>query len=311
MTIILYIFVAVILIFMFADPKATNGGASNQSAEFYSAYNEQGLALIRDLEKHYFSNTCPENLHSPEYLQSFGIISEEGEVSTLNNLFKKIGLENYDQLPENSNGYLAGQHLFDLYVLTLTGRHSAATSESYDVTPSEIVEEDYGINLFEDEVLVKVFSKMCWKEEKTRTVGVTYSGVRMQGKGAFKAVFGSMAVNPHTTTSYEVVDYGDLYLTNKRVIFVGDKNKNRSIRLNRIVNTSLFEDGVLLGKENGTSPLVCWPDWERLPEYTRWSQWSRREAGEFIVTLNRVMFDDVVLTPKENANTKIRIVEVA
>lgn len=264
---------------------------------FYQVYNDTAFALVCDLEKHFFANTIPSNFGSQEYFKQFGI--ELPENYSLNQLYNQLELGDYKDLPENTLGYQATQHIFDLIVLTLSFRHEAATNESIEVMDSEEVEDKYGINLFKDEVLVKVFRKMCWKEEKTRTTGVSYSGVRMQGKGAFKAVFGSMSVVPHTVTSYEVIDYGDLFLTNKRVIFIGDENKNRSIRLDRILNVDLYQDGVLLGKENGTSPLLHWPDWVQQPEHLRWSQWKRREAGEFSILLNRVMFEDINYRVKE------------
>jgi len=299
------LFLILVVLFLFFVFGAASSGENQKPDKpvretgFYKVYNDKGFALVCDLEKHFFANTVPSNYYVREYYQTFGI--ELAERFSLNDLYNQIGLEGCSDFDENTLGYQAKQHIFDLQVLTLSGRHKAATSNHFEVMSSEEVEDEYGINLYNEEVLVKVFRKMCWKEEKTRTTGVTYGGVRMSGKGAFKAVFGSMSVVPHTETSYEVVDYGDLYLTNKRLIFIGDENKNRSIRLDRILNTDLFEDGVLIGKENGTSPLLHWPNWVRQPEHLRWTQWTRREAGEFMIYLNRVMFQDVELRVKELA----------
>ena len=51
------------------------------------------------------------------------------------------------------------------------------------------------------------------------------------------------------------IDSGHLYLTNKRLIFTGNKG-NKNIRLNKILNFKVYSDGVEIVKDTGKSPVL-------------------------------------------------------
>lgn len=61
--------------------------------------------------------------------------------------------------------------------------------------------------------------------------------------------------SPYHHDSYTLIDTGKLFLTNKRIIFVGVK-KNSNIRLEKILSIAPQLDGVEIDKETGKSPRL-------------------------------------------------------
>lgn len=52
-----------------------------------------------------------------------------------------------------------------------------------------------------------------------------------------------------------LIHNGNLYLTNKRIIFTGSK-KNSNIRFEKILSITPYADGVEIDKEAGKTPLL-------------------------------------------------------
>ena len=73
---------------------------------------------------------------------------------------------------------------------------------------------------------------------------------------------GNLRVSPIKTQEFIHIDRGTIYLTNKRIIFVGsEKRVNKTIDLSSIIEFDIFKDGLLIGKTNGKKPLIVFPDW--------------------------------------------------
>jgi len=65
----------------------------------------------------------------------------------------------------------------------------------------------------------------------------------------------SIPASSYSTDEMKLIDTGTLYLTNKRIIFDGNK-KNSNIRLEKIVNITPFSNGVEIDKDTGKSPSL-------------------------------------------------------
>jgi len=89
-------------------------------------------------------------------------------------------------------------------------------------------------------------------EYKTITERVNYGGVTARIKIAKGVYYRAGSIKPQRITSERLVkiDSGKLYLTNKRLIFVGS-TKNTSIRINRILSITPFSDGIEIIKDAG------------------------------------------------------------
>ncbi len=92
-------------------------------------------------------------------------------------------------------------------------------------------------------------------EEKTVTHRVGYSGLTYSTKviGNLRWRWGNIKPQTYTTSELKNVDEGNLYLTNKRLVFVG-VHQTKSIPLSKIVSFTPYTNGLLVRKDN-SKPL--------------------------------------------------------
>lgn len=119
-------------------------------------------------------------------------------------------------------------------------------------------------------------SNADWLENRTVTNRINYEGPTARIK-IMKGIYyraGSIGVQRITSEQLQKIDSGQVFLTNKRIIFVGNK-KNSNIQLNKILSINPFSDGVEIEKDSGESPIF------RLSN----------NADLFAMTLSRVIND--------------------
>lgn len=97
-----------------------------------------------------------------------------------------------------------------------------------------------------------------WNELRTVTTRVSYAGVSTRIRICKGVYFRTGTGVPQRTSQdvYKVIDSGEMYLTNKRIIFMGSKS-NKTIRLNKILSFSPYSDGVEINKDTGKSPFFA------------------------------------------------------
>ena len=96
-----------------------------------------------------------------------------------------------------------------------------------------------------------------WLENRTVTQRVNYGGPALRIK-IMKGVYyraGSVAVQRITSDILQEIDHGTLYITNKRIIFTGNR-KNSNIQLSRVLSVTPYSDGVGIEKDSGKSPVL-------------------------------------------------------
>lgn len=96
-----------------------------------------------------------------------------------------------------------------------------------------------------------------WLENRTVTQRINYGGVGYRVK-IMKGVYyraGSVKVQRITSEQQQVIDRGNVYVTNKRIIFVGTK-KNSNIQLSKVLSVTPYSDGVGIEKDSGKSPIL-------------------------------------------------------
>ncbi len=93
-------------------------------------------------------------------------------------------------------------------------------------------------------------------ELKRKRISRGYAGPRLTyrvAKGLYLS-YGAYKPQAEIKEVYEKVDEGELYLTNKKILFVG-KYKSISLNLNRVIDIERYINGVALYKESG-KPLI-------------------------------------------------------
>jgi uncharacterized protein YxjI len=106
-----------------------------------------------------------------------------------------------------------------------------------------------------------------WHEWKTTTRRYNYGGptARIRLAKGFYWSAGSVGVQRQREDVLREIDQGELLLTNKRLLFVGQRN-TKQIRLNRILDFEIFKNGLSLQKDAGKHPfLEIQGNWRELP----------------------------------------------
>ena len=98
-------------------------------------------------------------------------------------------------------------------------------------------------------------SRAVWHELRTRVQRIGYHGpvVSIPIIRGLRYRIGSVAPTVIRSEALTPIDDGDLYLTNKRVIFNGTR-RNSTIRLSNLISFQVFSDGLALEKGTGRSP---------------------------------------------------------
>ncbi|HMB00234.1 MAG TPA: hypothetical protein VKS21_04540 [Spirochaetota bacterium] len=95
-------------------------------------------------------------------------------------------------------------------------------------------------------------------KKKTVTRRIRYGGPTARIR-IIKGIYwraGDLGVSRVQQDVIALEDKGDLYLTNKRLIFMGER-KNKTIRLNRILDLTPYSDGVEIQKDKGYNPVLA------------------------------------------------------
>jgi hypothetical protein len=121
---------------------------------------------------------------------------------------------------------------------------------------AELPEQSVSIKLYKTEKCYFT-AKVNWYELRTVTKRINYAGVGARIRIAKGIYYRVGTVAPQRVTSEEMtyIDSGELYLTNKRIIFTGLK-KNFTIRLERILAFTPYFDGIEIEKDAGRNPIM-------------------------------------------------------
>lgn len=141
---------------------------------------------------------------------------------------------------------------------------SKAVLEKYKlywtIENGELPTIDSDINLQKNESLY-FKTNINWHELRTVTKRINYTGgtgrIRIC-KGVYYRI-GSVKPQRMTEDVLTKIDTGMLYLTSKRLIFIGTKG-NKSIKLNTILMFEPYSNGVQIEKATGKSPMLGFSD---------------------------------------------------
>lgn len=126
----------------------------------------------------------------------------------------------------------------------------------WQIENSEIPTMPVSLNLQKNEKCY-FYTPIDWLEQRRITKGINYAGPTLRIKIA-KGLYwraGSLGVQRITQDVWTTIDSGTLYLTNKKLIFMGSKG-NKSIQLNKILDFTAYKNGIDIQKETGKSPFL-------------------------------------------------------
>ncbi len=93
-------------------------------------------------------------------------------------------------------------------------------------------------------------------ETRKITKRISYGGPTMRVK-IIKGVYfraGNLGVKAHSEEELTLIDSGKLYITNKRLLFVGSK-QNKPVQLNNIIDYKVYGNGLEVSRDSGKNPF--------------------------------------------------------
>lgn len=126
----------------------------------------------------------------------------------------------------------------------------------WQIENGEIPAINVGIRLYGGEVCYH-YCPVSWYEFRQVTRRVNFGGpvLRLKITRGLYWRAGSLGVQRVTEDILKYIDEGTLFLTNRRLIFMGSKG-SKNIRLNRILDFEIFSNGVQIQKDAGASPFL-------------------------------------------------------
>lgn len=184
-------------------------------------------------------------------------IADVSRHNYMDNLLKKIVADGKISPDEWTELNEAAKNLkIDMKMDNKTNSQIERLKLNWQIQNGELPILETGISLQKSEVC-HYTTHVDWLEHRTVTRRINYGGPRVRFKivkGLYYSA-GSVAVQRVTADQIQVIDSGTVYLTNKRVIFVGSR-KNSNIRLDKILSVVPYSDGVELEKDTGKSPTL-------------------------------------------------------
>lgn len=137
---------------------------------------------------------------------------------------------------------------------TAWSKHAIWNVEENNVMPG--YSGDVEIMLKPGEIIYHGVSAIL-KKEKTRTEKIGYSGPSVSFKicKGVRYRVGSMNVQSKKVAYIDSIDQGVLYLTNKRIAYIGPK-KNFSYTYDKIMKVEMSDVGLVIHKENLANPQI-------------------------------------------------------
>jgi hypothetical protein len=230
-----------------------------QSNSIFDKYSEHGKIWVKKMWDMYKAGSTWDklpNLICEVYEKNFGITLPENKYKSY---WRDIGIpDNYLDADESSLAFKIGDFHF-LLGLYLDIRYQYQYKPLTGKNNVEVMKE-FGLNIESDEILYYSLTNVDWYEEQTISTNISYMGFRYRTGGRMNFNTGTFNVARNNIKGFVLLDRGNLYITNRRIIFIsGGSVQNRSINLSEILEFIFYKDGILLGKANGKKPLISFP----------------------------------------------------
>lgn len=249
-------------------------------------------AIIKSLSGTSSTNTAtPSSLtkEQTEWLQKIGLIFAQNKALDFVDVYVECGMPKdvaYSKNKELISTHFPfnkdetkhdGYDVFRAYQFAISNRYYLQ-----HVPLSIIKANEYGLNLQIGEMLYHRINNVTFHSEKVTRYNLAYSGIKWQS-GFLRA--GTMSVIGNEIKRFVPMDIGRLFITNKRILFVGNqKHITKSIPIISILFCNLYQDGVLVNIPNQKPTLFKF-------EMGYNSTFLSVDDGlnEFITVLNRII----------------------
>lgn len=227
--------------------------AANSSSAIEKLQKQEAVVRAKNELKFNQVISNEKNEKSREFLTKAKELFENGESLDFLDVHVKVGVPEeivYSKDAKLIESYMGfeneqAKHLFTTYCFSLSKRYELKHKKLKIV---DDVFNRYKLVLNDSEVLYERLSNVYCSQEKVVRRNITYSGVRW-GNGLLR--MGSLSYSVNDTKTFVIQDFGNLYVTNKRIIFVGKEKKfTENLTINSITDFYLYKDSILLCRNN-------------------------------------------------------------
>lgn len=200
------------------------------------------------------------------------------------------------------------------YLNKIEDRYKTQNHTLYEISEGNLSND---ILLKSNENVYLQLAGVAYYQEKVVRRDVTYSGVRWAAN-SLRA--GNISYTTNSVNGFVGQEYGNLYITNKRIIFIGDKY-NKSINFSSIVTYNLFKDGVIISIANTNSVMFKFTEfecWKKDPQEDGYlillSDDLNRFTGTITRVLNKTQDEDIAepqTSEEEDSNQSLSIEDLA
>ena len=226
------------------------------SGEIYKMNYEEVIkdGMISEVEKTFLKN-IQKNVLLPDDIVTK--ISSKSKTLYIQSQFDQIISDEKISPAEWEQFNLIAKHLNTEIALNENAKEVLAKYQLFWFIENEVLPiQDVNLNLQKTEVCH--FKMPCeWFEYRTRTQRINYSGFNTRIRILKGVYYNAGSIKPQRIAIEEltVIDSGTVYVTNKRIIFMGSK-KNITIKLDKILSLTPYSDGVGIDKDAGKSPIL-------------------------------------------------------
>jgi hypothetical protein len=241
--ILIIIGILILLVFMLASHKTVQDSDAMKNEKFYSkvitSLPEPGKSALLMLKEAWYNNVAADRV-SIDRKMDF-----PATVDTKNLDAKEAYLK--------INGIDSAEDIYRAFLMDLDDRYRLEFKPLPHTNKEEAFSR-YKIHLHENEILYHWIRGTELYEQKVSKRIEKYSGYEF-GIGAHKS--GQMTYVTEEIKDFAKLDNGWLYFTNARIIYIGRRNNiMRTYGYERIVTVKLYQDGILLGMDDGSLGLM-------------------------------------------------------
>ncbi len=177
-------------------------------------------------------------------------------------------------LPFKEGSY--ANNLFINYMLSISQRYDLQNREL-----EPIKKDTLRINLNTNELLFHIIHNTIFLEEKVIRRNYTYSGMRFSN-GLVRG--GTLSLITNEIKNFIPIDIGEILLTNKRILFLGEQNNiTKAVRISDILTYKLYKDGILISQANKKAIIL------KFKKYNKEELLLQDGINHFIIVLNRII----------------------
>ena len=233
------------------------------NASYKSAISTKNGAILNTAVNRYLNYPSNENYQNIENVINQLKIKKQLVSIIIEHSFKDYALElsyHKDMTEENWNNFKVICKQLNITIpekeyQILFNRYALLAIDAFNKLPISYCQNN-DILLKQGEVLY-YSTPASIRKYKTKTKSIGYAGPTVSipiVKGVRYRV-GSMKVAKQTETTLENTDTGYFYITNNRVLFVGEK-ENFAYPISKLIKIGATSEGLLLHKENTVNPKI-------------------------------------------------------